>query len=221
MVNILIVDDNLTYIEGLRAVLQEQGHLVDYSLGVFDALERIKNTKYELIFVDMKMQDFTGGISERAGLNLVPLIRLKSPSSKIVMLTAGSKDTDAVETLEQGAVKYLRKGNFSIDYLLKLINQLLENQVDLEKDIRTKKFFNNKLANWVIDRVYGIFDEILAGLLITISIYMVGRISGLLSGSPLKWTTSENSLTYIIITVLVVFFVGFTYVLVRKRKKDK
>lgn len=222
MVNILIVDDNYTYVDGLRAVLQEQGYLVDYSLGALDALEKIKNKSYDLIFVDMKMQDFTGGISERAGLNLVPSIKSKSPNSKIVILTAGSKDTDAVETIEQGAVKYLRKGDFSIDYLLKLIDQLLDDQSGLQNDTKTKNIFvNNKVLKWIIDRTYGVLDEVLAGLLITMVIYIVGRISGLLSESPLKWFNSKNSLIYIITVLLGVFFIVLLATFTRKRRGKK
>jgi DNA-binding response OmpR family regulator len=223
MENILIVDDNITYVEGLRAILQEQGYLVDYALGVLDALEKIKNKKYGLIFVDMKMHDFTGGFSDRAGLNLVPLIKSKSPRSKIVILTAGSKDIDAVETIEQGAVKYLRKGNFSVDYLLKLINQLLESQdAELQNEIKTKKLFtDNKFLKWVIERSYGIFDEVLAGLLLTILIYAIGRVSGLLSESPLKWISSKNSLSYIVTVILVVLFIVSVYFFVKKKNKKE
>lgn len=216
----MIVDDNLTYVEGLQAILQDQGYLVDYALGVLDALERIKNKEYALIFVDMKMNDFTGVFSDRAGLNLVPLIKSKSPKSQIIILTAGSKDTDAVETIEQGAVKYLRKGNFSVDYLLKLINQLLESWEEPQKETKTKlPFASTKFIKWIIQRSYGILDEVLAGLFLTILIYMVGRVSGLLSESPIKWISSKNSLIYIIAVVLVVSFVLSTYFWARKRTR--
>lgn len=218
MDNILIVDDNLTYIEGLRAILQEQGYLVGYALGVLDALEKIKNNNYDLIFVDMKMHDFTGGFSDRAGLNLVPLIKSKSPNSKIVILTAGSKDTDAVETLEQGAVKYLRKGNFSVDYLLKLTKQLLESQEEINTE-KKKVYGDNKFMRWVIERSYGILDEVLAGLLLTALVYFIGRFSGLLSASPLKWFDSTDSLTYIFIVILAIFFFVSVYFVLRKRSK--
>ncbi|MDP1614275.1 MAG: response regulator [Methylococcales bacterium] len=218
MDNILIVDDNLTYIEGLRTILQEQGYLVDYALGVLDALEKIKNNNYGLIFVDMKMHDFTGGFSDRAGLNLVPLIKSKSPNSKIVILTAGSKDIDAVETLEQGAVKYLRKGNFSVDYLLKLTKQLLESQEEINTE-KKKVYSDNKFIRWVIERSYGILDEVLAGLLLTALVYFIGRFSGLLSTPPLKWFDSKDFLAYIFIVALALLFIVSVYFILSKRSK--
>jgi CheY-like chemotaxis protein len=220
MESILIVDDNPTYVEGLHAILQDQGYFVDYALSVLDALEKIKNKEYALIFVDMKMHDFSGVFSDRAGLNLVPLIKSKSPKSKIIILTAGSKDTDAVETIEQGAVKYLRKGNFSVDYLLKLIHQLLENPEKPQKERKTKKLFvKGNFISWIIERSYGILDEVLAGLLLTILIYMIGRVSGLLSASPIRWSSSRNSLIYVIAIALVVLVILSTYFWARKRMR--
>ncbi len=222
MAKILIVDDNPTYVDGLKAILQEQGYFVDYALGVMAALEKIKSKEFDLIFVDMKMYDFTGGLSDRAGLNLVPLIKSKSPRSKIVILTAGSKDTDAVETIEQGAVKYLRKGNFSVDYLLKLISQLLESreeepQIDTKIDSTLVSLPDKKFVRWIVERSYGILDEVFAGLLVTLLIYFVGRVSGLLSNSPSSWLSSKETLMYIIIAIIVGILLVLGYFLLQKK----
>ncbi len=135
-----------------------------------------------------------------------------------MILTAGSKDTDAVETLEQGAVKYLRKGNFSVDYLLKLTKQLLESQEEINTE-KKKVYGDNKFMRWVIERSYGILDEVLAGLLLTALVYFIGRFSGLLSASPLKWFDSTDSLTYIFIVILAIFFFVSVYFVLRKRSK--
>jgi CheY-like chemotaxis protein len=58
--NILLVDDNLEYLEATRMLLQREGHIIATAHSGADALDIIKKNTFDLILVDYYMPNMTG-----------------------------------------------------------------------------------------------------------------------------------------------------------------
>ncbi len=57
---VLGVDDNPDIIQLLEMTVESLGHEFDSALGGQEGLERIRNEKFDLVFLDLSMPDFTG-----------------------------------------------------------------------------------------------------------------------------------------------------------------
>ena len=60
MAKILIVDDEKMICEEFQELLQEENHEVDVAFGGDEALEKVKATQYDLIFLDVLMPRMEG-----------------------------------------------------------------------------------------------------------------------------------------------------------------
>jgi two-component system cell cycle response regulator len=58
--NILLVDDNLEYLEATRMLLQREGHIIATAHSGADALDIVKKISFDLILVDYYMPNMTG-----------------------------------------------------------------------------------------------------------------------------------------------------------------
>ncbi len=102
MKRILIVDDEVSLIKGLRFNLEQQdGYTVDEALDGEQALEIFAPDKYDLILLDLMLPKVDG---------MEVCQRIRSISNvPIIMLTAKDDDMDKIMGLEFGADDYLTK----------------------------------------------------------------------------------------------------------------
>jgi DNA-binding NtrC family response regulator len=99
---ILIVDDELIMRESLAGWLERDGHQVQTAASGEDALERLKETKFDIMLVDIKME----GIS---GLDVLRHVKESDPDIAIVMITAYGSIQTAIEAMKNGAYDYMLK----------------------------------------------------------------------------------------------------------------
>lgn len=57
---ILAVDDNPDIIKLVQLTVEVMGHEFESAGGGVEGLEKIKETKYDMVFLDLSMPDFTG-----------------------------------------------------------------------------------------------------------------------------------------------------------------
>lgn len=57
---VLIVDDEKTICEEFRDILEEDNHSVDIALGGDEAIEKVRETTYDLVFLDVLMPHMEG-----------------------------------------------------------------------------------------------------------------------------------------------------------------
>ena len=100
---ILIVDDELILRESLSRWLERDGHRVETAASGEEALDRFKETRYDILLVDIKME----GIS---GLEVLRHIKESDPDVAVVMITAYGSISTAIESIELGNQKE-RRGN--------------------------------------------------------------------------------------------------------------
>ena len=123
---ILIVDDELIMRESLAGWLKRDGHTVQTAPSGEDALLRLKETRFDILLVDIKME----GIS---GLDVLQHVKESDPDVAVVMITAYGSIPTAIEAMKNGAYDYMLKP-FDPNELGVLIDKIIKHQ-DQEREM--------------------------------------------------------------------------------------
>lgn len=100
---VLLVDDHLLFLEGLRNLLDSEGiQVIGLAQDGFEALTQARRLQPNLILMDIRMPNCDGVAATR-------LIKAEMPECKIVMLTVSEDDHDLFEAVKSGASGYLLK----------------------------------------------------------------------------------------------------------------
>jgi len=99
---ILVVDDDPTFRQGLRASLKSSGYEVDTARNAEEALEYVRQHPVGIVLLDINMPGL-------GGLEACRRIRAAAPHAGILMLTVRDAEDDKVTALETGADDYLTK----------------------------------------------------------------------------------------------------------------
>jgi len=114
----LVVDDELDICIMLKVVLENNGFIVDYYHNPILALDEFKYNFYDLIILDIQMQDING-------FQLYRKIRKKDPKVKICFLTASESIFDIAHKFTP-VYTFIRKPIENKE-LIRIINDLLNN----------------------------------------------------------------------------------------------
>jgi len=117
---ILIVDDELIMRESLAGWLERDGHTVQTAPSGEDALELLKQSRFDILLVDIKME----GIS---GLEVLRKVKESDPDVAVVMITAYGSIPTAIEAMKNGAYDYMLKP-FDPNELGVLIEKIIRHQ---------------------------------------------------------------------------------------------
>jgi len=131
--SLLIVDDDRQVLESMTDWLRDQGLDVDSSAGYADALEKLRQKQYEMLLVDVRLQDGDG-------FDLLEQVRRNYPDSQVVLITGYGDPDAAVEAMRAGAADYLTKPLIDDELLLaveRVFNQrhILEENNQLRKEL--------------------------------------------------------------------------------------
>jgi NADH:ubiquinone oxidoreductase subunit E len=99
---ILIVDDELVVIKSAERVLKSEGYHVEGALGGREAIMKIGENGYDLVFTDLKMPEVDG-------ITLIRWIKKTKPSVGIVIITGYPSQDTIKEALELGIIDYVPK----------------------------------------------------------------------------------------------------------------
>ena len=114
--NILLVEDNLSIIKGLKYTLETNGYNVEYKTNINDTKEYIKSNNIDLIVLDITLGNETS-------IDLYKDI-ISKKNIPTIFLTACDEEETVVKCLELGAEDYVTKP-FSTKELLARINRIL------------------------------------------------------------------------------------------------
>lgn len=98
---VLVVDDEKLIVKGIRFSLEQDGMEVDCAYDGEEALQKIKDNKYDIVLLDVMLPKLNG-------FEVCQQVREFS-SVPIVMLTAKGEDMDKILGLEYGADDYITK----------------------------------------------------------------------------------------------------------------
>ena len=133
---IFIVDDELVMRKSLSGWLKRDGYDVDTAESGEEALEKLKQTRFDLLLVDIKME----GIS---GLDVLKHVRENDPDMAVVMITAYGSISTAIEAMKNGAYDYLLKP-FDPDELGLLIEKIIEQQAQARENLFLKEQYKDR-----------------------------------------------------------------------------
>jgi len=133
---IFIVDDELVMRKSLSGWLERDGYEVDTAESGEEAIEKLKETRFDLLLVDIKME----GIS---GLDVLKHVRENDPDVAVVMITAYGSISTAIEAMKNGAHDYLLKP-FDPDELGVLIEKIIEQQAQARENLFLKEQYKDR-----------------------------------------------------------------------------
>jgi DNA-binding NtrC family response regulator len=142
--NIMIVDDEKIVRESLFHWFKKVGHAVETAPSGFEALEKLENTPYDLLFVDIKMPGMDG-------IELLEKVKTEYPDTIVIIITAHGTVESAIKAMKLGASDYLLKP-FKPDNL-SLVMEKISQQIKLESEFHYLKGRLEKITRF--DNIIG------------------------------------------------------------------
>lgn len=121
---ILMIEDDLSLINGLSFAIKKQGYDLDIARTVLETDAIFKDGKYSLVILDVSLPD-------GSGFDICRKIRQAS-KIPIIFLTAADEETDIIMGLDIGADDYITKP-FKLAVLLSRINAILRRSNDFNQ----------------------------------------------------------------------------------------
>jgi two-component system response regulator PilR (NtrC family) len=118
MGRILIVDNESSMREFLTIVLGKEGYSVSSAEDGSQALKALEKHSFDLVLTDIRMPNM-------GGLELLKALKVVSPETITVMMTAYASTGTAIEAMKEGAYDYLTKP-FQVDEVKLIIKNALE-----------------------------------------------------------------------------------------------
>jgi two-component system response regulator YesN len=144
MLNIAIVDDEMTVLMGLNKILSKhcpEYQIVSMAQSPVETLRILEQTKVDVVITDVKMPDMDG-------IKLTKIIRTLYPQTTVIVLSGYSDFEFVRQTLKNGAHDYLLKPchyQTVVDLLRSIENRVAQNEK------KTKEIINRKLLEAVIN----------------------------------------------------------------------
>ena len=115
---ILIVDDEEVIRRLLRQKLSSEGYQCQEAGNAAQALDELRSKPVALVILDIKMPG-------KLGIELLPELRASYPDTAVIMATAITDTSTAIQCMKQGAYDYLTKP-FNLDEVVLNVNRALE-----------------------------------------------------------------------------------------------
>ena len=136
---ILIVDDDETIRTTMKAILEDEGYVVDLASTGEEAIQLTMKTTYNIALLDIRLPDMEG-------VELLKLMRDNVPRTRKVMVTGYPSMQNAIAALNKNADAYLLKP-LDNEKLLNLVKEQLDAQAN------ELKFSEQKVAEFIESRV--------------------------------------------------------------------
>ena len=136
---ILVVDDDENIRKSIKAILEEEGYLVDLAASGKEAVQKSQEQNYNVALLDIRLPDMEG-------VELLELMRNTVPRTRKIMVTGYPSLQNAVDALNLQADAYLIKP-VDVQNLLMVVKQQLKQQED------EKAFSEQKVVEFIETRV--------------------------------------------------------------------
>ena len=161
---VLIVEDHPTFLKGLTHLLAAEPGLmvVAETTTAHQALEELERKKPTVALVDLTL-------GETSGLDLIKDIRLRSPETKVLVLSMHEEKYYAERALAAGALGYCMKEE-AVDHIVAAIRSVVAGQVWLSPRFDEKVQKLRSMDGWIAavqklsDREFQVFTVMGLGL---------------------------------------------------------
>lgn len=103
---ILIIDDDDAVRMSLGLLLKRKGYEVDSVSSPDEALRKVRNSRYDLMLMDM---NYSRGVSGEEGIELLRKVKIFQPDTPVILITAWGSIELAVEGMRHGAYDFITK----------------------------------------------------------------------------------------------------------------
>ena len=141
MNKILIIDDEIDITESISAILSDEGFECTKALNPNDAINFIENNIYDLIILDVWLND-----TDYDGIKLLKLIKKNNIKAPIIIISGHGNIDMAVEAIKEGAYEFVEKP-FKSERLTLSVSRALEVKLirDENKKLKEINFDKNQL----------------------------------------------------------------------------
>jgi DNA-binding NtrC family response regulator len=101
-VRLLIIDDEVEFLESVSSALARRGMRVHTAASAGEGMERVQEHVFDVVLLDIKLPDIDG-------VSLIRRIKEKQPEVEVILLTGKPSVDTGVEGMVRGAVDYLIK----------------------------------------------------------------------------------------------------------------
>lgn len=99
---VMVVDDEKIALDSMEQALNDEGYDVVIAHNGVEAMERLKETSFDLVLTDLIMGDVDGH-------DVLKEIRKSCPDTRVIMITGYATVDTAVEAIRMGAFHYIEK----------------------------------------------------------------------------------------------------------------
>jgi len=147
----MIVDDETVVRESFLHWFEKIGHRVESAASGIEALDKLAQAPFEVMFVDIKMPGMNG-------IELLEKVKSEYPDTTVVIITAYGSIESSVKAMQMGAADYLLKP-FKPDQLT-LVMEKIAQQKKLVREYDYLKGRLEKISKF--DNIIGQSDEMMA-----------------------------------------------------------
>jgi CheY-like chemotaxis protein/anti-sigma regulatory factor (Ser/Thr protein kinase) len=122
MSRILVAEDNPNQCEGIRTLLEHAGFSVDKACNGFEAMQKLRTKKFDVMVMDVWMPDMNG-------LDLLSLLPEAAQPAKIVVLTGDDRPETLLRAVREKVYQYVVKP-FDPKGLVEIVRHALETSAD-------------------------------------------------------------------------------------------
>ena len=156
---LLIVDDEASMLEFLGLLFQGEGYSVETASSVGEARRMLGERGYDLVLCDILMPD-------GSGLELLREVKRDGAATAVIMMTAYTSTSSAIEAMKLGAYDYISKP-FDVEELKVVVQKALEKaelvdeNVYLKRELQERYRFGNIVGRGPKMRVvFGLIDRV-------------------------------------------------------------
>jgi len=136
---ILIVDDDENIRNTMKAILEDEGYMVDSAASGNEAILKTEKTTYNIALLDIRLPDMEG-------TKLLKLMKESVPRTRKVMVTGYPSMQNAITALNKNADAFLVKP-INVESLLKTVKEQLQSQQE------EREYSEQKVAEFIETRV--------------------------------------------------------------------
>ncbi|WP_230470251.1 sigma-54-dependent transcriptional regulator [Lujinxingia vulgaris] len=127
---LLLVDDEVAHLKTLERLFLKEGYQVATATGGQQALDLLREQRFELVLTDLMMPDIDG-------MDLLKLVQALQPQAEVILMTAFGTVERAVQGMKEGAYDFVPKP-IKRATILKAVRQALERQALVEENRELK-----------------------------------------------------------------------------------
>jgi DNA-binding response OmpR family regulator len=142
---ILVVEDEGDMRDGLQRMLSRKGYSVDTAEGGLVAVEKMRQSPFQVVIADLKMPDMSG-------IEVLQIAKDINRSAKVIIITGYATVASAVESMRLGAFDYITKP-FKPDAITLTVERALKRERLPLQEVTSRASDEGASAAWIPKQV--------------------------------------------------------------------